>query len=26
VLDAVAQAIGILVFDHQGVSFSHDRF
>ena len=23
VLDAVAQAIGVLVFDHQGVSFSH---
>jgi len=23
VFDAVAQAIGILVFDHQGVSFSH---
>lgn len=25
VFDAVAQAIGILVFDHQGVSFSHAR-
>ncbi len=23
VFDAIAQAIGILVFDHQGVSFSH---
>ena len=25
VFDAIDQAIGILVFDHQGISFSHTR-